>query len=453
MYTEGYQDCLAYIDAYWDQIIRKPARRKIDHHVVSIPYTYFVPNNKKFSYIYYWDSYFMFRGLIGTKREWLIRDMVKNFTYLFKKYQIIPNFNAPASMGRSQPPFFTSMILDAMSIPPHIRGHRAKLDKLLPRINKLIMENWTRHAIATAKKEYFHVWIDPYTFYNHRVEGYTLARYGDRDVGYAHSSELESGWDFTSRFYNRCNEFFPIDLNVLLHKYEDDFSFVSSLLHDEEDALFWKRKAVERQQEVQKLMWNEEKGFFFDYNYLYQRQSNFLSLAGFVPLWGGIATEEQAKKVREKLPLFETDHGLTITAKESLAPPLDLSSIPEQYRVGIEEILKPKQWDYPHIWPPVEYLAVVGLLRYGFVDDAKRIMQKSLAMQAQVFRKHHAFFEKIDGVTGKRAGDFHYENQPGFGWTSAVFFRYVKILDFLEEGNEPFLPSQASPPFTLAFPT
>ena len=453
MYSEIYQDCLAYIDAYWDQIIRKPTRRTINHHIVTIPYSYFVPNTKKFSYIYYWDSYFMFRGLIGTKREWLIRDMVKNFTYLFEKYQIIPNFNAPASMGRSQPPFFSSMILDAMSIPPHIRGHRAKLDKLLPHINKIIMENWTRHAIATAKKEYLYVWLDPDNLYNHRVEGESLARYGDRDVGYAHSSELESGWDFTSRFYNRCNEFFPVDLNVLLHKYEDDFSFVSALLRDEEDALFWRKKAIERQLEIEKLMWNEKAGFFFDYNYLHKRQSKFYSLAGFVPLWGAVATHKQADKAREKLPLFETEYGLTITAKDSLAPHLDLSNIPIQYRVSIEEILKPKQWDYPHIWPPVEYLTIVGLLRYGFVEDAKRIMQKSLKTQAKAFRKYGMFFEKINGETGDRAGDFHYENQGGFGWTNAVFFRYTKILDFLESGNEPFLGQQSTPPFALAFPT
>lgn len=451
MYTELYQDCLSYIDVYWNQITHRPARRSMNHHVVNIPYTYFVPNTKKFNYIYYWDSYIMFRGLIGTKREWLIRDMVKNFTYLFEKYQLIPNFNAPASMGRSQPPFFTSMILDAMSIPPHIRGHRAKLDKLLPHVNKIIMQQWTKHAIKTAKAEYLHVWLDPYKLYNHRVEGQLLARYGDRDVGYAHSSELESGWDFTSRFYNRCNEFFPVDLNIMLHKYEDDFAFVANLSRDEEDALFWKKKATERRHEIQKLMWNENKGFFFDYNYVRKQQSAFYSLAGFIALWGGIATEDQAKKVREKLPLFETEHGLTITAKKSLAPRLDLSGIPQPYRVRVEEILKPKQWDYPHIWPPVEYLAVVGLLRYGFIEDAKRIMQKSLAMQARVFRKHGTFFEKIDGISGDRAGDFHYENQSGFGWTNAVFFRYTKILDFLEAGNEPFLPSQTTPPFALAF--
>ena len=70
-----------------------------------------------------------------------------------------------------------------------------------------------------AAREYDRVWNNS-AEYNHLVEKYNLNRYGDRDIGYAHSSELESGWDFTSRFYGRCNEFLPVDLNSYLYKYE-----------------------------------------------------------------------------------------------------------------------------------------------------------------------------------------------------------------------------------------
>ena len=54
----------------------------------------------------------MFRGLMGTKREWVMKEMVENFEYLFQKFGIIPNFSSHASVGRSQPPFLTTMILD-----------------------------------------------------------------------------------------------------------------------------------------------------------------------------------------------------------------------------------------------------------------------------------------------------------------------------------------------------
>jgi neutral trehalase len=86
--------------------------KDINPRSIKLPHYYFVPNDNKFTYIYYWDSYFMFKGLLGTKREWLMQEMIENFIYLFKTFDIIPNFSAPASIGRTQSPFFSSMIMD-----------------------------------------------------------------------------------------------------------------------------------------------------------------------------------------------------------------------------------------------------------------------------------------------------------------------------------------------------
>lgn len=440
MISETYSDCLNYIEKYWDKIIHKPDKEKlIDHHVITIPHPHIVPNDKKFRFIFYWDTFFMFRGLMGTKREWILKNMVDNFAYLFEKYGIIPNFNAPASMGRSQPPFFSSMILDAYS------------GKYFALRRKNEPKNWLKEVTACAKREYEHVWIDKNNLYHHRVEGYILNRYGDRDIGYAHSSELESGWDFTSRFYNQCNDFLPIDLNVFLFKYERDFAKIASNLNDREEEGIWKKKAQERKEEINRLMWNEEEGFFYDYGYNFKRQSDFLSLASFTPLWAGLANKGQAEQMVTKLPLFETPYGLTITAKESLAKPLNLSHIQKRYHPAILEIITPKQWDYPNSWPPLEYLTVIGLLKYGFLDDAKRLMEKYLATHAKIFRKYGTFFEKINAVTGDRAESFHYANQPGFGWTNAIFYRYVQILTAIEEEKEIYQqPKATEPPYKLS---
>src|SRR5205823_607272 len=112
------------------------------------------------------------------------------------------------------------------------------------------------------------------------------------------------------------------------------------------------------------------------------------SLAGFTPLWAGLATRAQAKVMVKKLPLFETQYGLTITSKGSLPPKLDLSKVPGRYRLTLEGILKPKQWDYPNIWSPLEYLTVMGLINYGFKKEARRIMEKSVRAHAALFRKY-----------------------------------------------------------------
>ncbi len=465
-FSEEYKDCLVYIDKFWDKVtvkpkssdylfnfIKKKARERMHKNVLNVPNAFIVPNNKKFIHVFYWDTFFMFRGLIKTRHEWLMKSMVDNFIYLYDKYGIIPNFNSPASTGRSQPPFFTSMILDTYNGPYFRYIQKNKVGRFFSPQMK-IHNKWLKKALKVAEKEYQNVWMDSAeNIFNHYVSDFELNRYGDRDIGYAHSSELESGWDFTSRFYNRCDEFLPIDLNVFLYKYERDFAKISQHLKDAKGQKHWQEVANERRQRINKYMWDEKAGFFFDYSYKYKRRSEFLSLAGFTPMWAGMATAKQAQKMVNMLPTFETKHGLTITAQESLAPRINLSKVPIIYRLSLEDVLKPKQWDYPNSWPPLEYLTVIGLLKYGFIHDASRIMKKYLKTHANIFKEYGTFFEKINGVTGGKADDFHYANQSGFGWTNAVFFRFTMILEALESGKSIYnVPKEEEPPYKIVIP-
>lgn len=426
-----YKDCLEYIEKYWNKVIVKnPKKNPLNSHFIQVPKPYLTPNEKKFKYIFYWDTFFMFRGLLGNKRVGIMEDMIENFIYLFKKYGIVPNFNSHAATGRSQPPFLSTMIFDV---------YETTQDK-----------KWLEKKMHYAKLEYMNVWYDKNKAYNHTVPGYTLSKYGDRDVGYSHTAELESGWDFTSRFYNRCGDFLPIDLNSYLYKYERDFLRIAEIFDYKKEKKFWEKQSQARKAEMYKYCWNKKENFFFDYDFINRKQSRFYSLAGFVPLWAGIADYSDAKKMLNKLSKFESDYGLTATSSDSLAPNILSSDIPDIYKGAIDSLLKPKQWDYPNIWPPIEYLTVVGLLRYGFIDDAARIMRKSLAAQAKIFRKYHTFFEKIDGVAGDKARSHHYETQEGFGWTNAVFYRYVKLLEIIEDkGHEALYkrPKPEGPPY------
>jgi len=452
-YTALYKNCLTYINSYWDKIIFSPAKKKINRHIIDIPRAYVIPNDRKFRFIFYWDTFFISRGLFGTKREWLIKDMVENFLFLYEKYHFIPNFNAPASMGRSQPPFLTSMILDVYEVLSHDKSLGNKVRSAFSNVfgKKDPAKIWLEKATKIAIREYANVWIDTQKIRHHRVSEYELSRYGDSDLGYAHSSELESGWDFTSRFYNRCDEFLPIDLNIYLYKYEKHFAKIAGILSDFGIAKDWEKKAKLRKKRINKYMWNEKSGFYYDFGYKHKRQSEFLSLAGFTPLWAGLATFKQAEQMLKVLPAFETKYGLTITDKSSLAPQIDSTNVPERYKIAIDAILKPKQWDYPNIWPPLEYLTVIGLLRYGFTEDAKRIMKKSIKAHARLFRKYGTFFEKINGATGDKAKNYHYPTQTGFGWTNAIFFRYIKILEDLDKGRNIYNTAKTDkPPFEFA---
>lgn len=447
--TQGLEECLKYIDSYWKKIIyhRKESRR--NPHIIPLPNSFIATNTRKTSQwhgvMFYWDSFFILRGLIGTKREWIIPKMIDNFVYLFKNFGIIPNASMYGFLDHSQPPFFSSMIFDGYYAIKHIKGLRGI-------IHKPYAKAWLKKRMRIAKEEYWNVWEDT-KIYTHKVVSYGLNRYGDRDVGYGLTSERESGWDFTTRFYNRCDDFLPVDLNAYLHKYEKDFAKTAHILGDEIEEGFWEHRALERHNTMKKYMWNETKGFFFDYDHKHDLQSEFYSLAGFVPMWGELATYEEAKRMRKKLALFETEYGLTITAKISLPPLLKFDHVPPAYRHSIISLLTPKQWDYPHIWSPLEYLTVIGLIRYGFIDDAVRIMKKSVKANIRIFKKYGSLLEKMDANTGEMPKTFWYPTQLGFGWTNAIVYRYVHLLDLIKKNHnhifEPGSHEKFTPPYDL----
>jgi alpha,alpha-trehalase len=442
---EGLENTLHFIDSYWDKIIHPAKDSHGDPHAIALPKPYIVPHEARTTNwngaIFYWDTFFISRGLIQTKRSWIIKDMIENFTYLFKRFGVIPNASRWAFLNRSQPPFLSSMIFDYY--------YTLKNSKML--LKKITAEQWLKKNITVAKEEYWGVWED-INYYHHKVPDYSLSRYGDRDVGYGLTSELESGWDLTTRYYDRCNDFLPVDLNAYLHKYEKDFAKAANLLKNKSDEAFWEERATKRHQNIKKHMWNEKEGFFFDYDYRNKLQSEFYSLAGFVPMWTKLATYTEAKRMVEKLSLFETEYGLTITAKKSLPPKMKFDHLPTAFRHSIERMMLPKQWDYPHIWAPIEYLTIIGLLRYGFIEDAVRIMKKSIKANINIFKKNGALFEKIDAVTGENPATFWYPSQLGFGWTNAIFYRYVKILEFIQKKQGDIYSGQTEthePPYSL----
>jgi alpha,alpha-trehalase len=108
------------------------------------------------------------------------------------------------------------------------------------------------------------------------------------------------------------------------------------------------------------------------------------------------------------------------------------------------------QWDLPYGWAPTELLAVEGLRRYGFHDDANRVSYKFLSTIGENFRRDGTIREKYNVVT--RSSESHIEagynqNVVGFGWTNAAF---VILLRALPEDFRGRLAREQSAPFPPA---
>ncbi len=393
MASHKYTALLDYIESYWDKITFEFKKDQGVH--LGLPNPFVSPNHVIFrNDQFYWDSYFTILGLVVSDRVKLAKGMVDNFVYLFNRFHIVPARNRFYSVGISQPPFLTSMAFEVFEKTQDLK--------------------WLTKVLAVAEQELQDYWMfDLPDKAEKRLVYKGLSRYSDHFISHL-TAEHESGWDTTSRFDERCLHHLPVDLNCLLYKYEVDLARGYTLSGNNKKAAIFEKRAAKRKRAINELMWDEKKGFFFDYDFYNKKQRNFWSLAGFYPMWCGLATPEQAKRMAKNLKKFEFNGGLAMTQKTGLS---------KEY----------KQWDYPNGWPNQHYIVTRGLLNYGLVDDAKRVAGKWMDLCMKMFKKTGLLWEKYDVVKEGAGHSGHYAHQEGFGWTNAVFARLFHELTLDEE--------------------
>ncbi len=60
--------------------------------------------------IYYWDSFWIVRGLLLCDMRKTVRGMLLNFVHLIREHGMIPNGGRTYYLNRSQPPLFIQMV-------------------------------------------------------------------------------------------------------------------------------------------------------------------------------------------------------------------------------------------------------------------------------------------------------------------------------------------------------
>ncbi len=385
------EPAMQYIHRYWHTLKRKTT--PTNSTLIGLPHAFVVPSVGDDSFVfeeqYYWDSYFIALGLNDEK---LVTGMLDNLIFMFEEFGLIPNANRYYFMSRSQPPILTTFIF-------HVYEKYNKSEK------------WLRKYIEVAKQEYHHVWMSKKHPYDHLVRD-GLSRY--YDINYLHDlAEAESGWDMTPRFKRQCLDYLPIDLNCLLYKYEKDFERAARIIGTPSEADVWQFAAEERRKAVNNLMWHKRKAFYFDYNFQDKTQGSVWSLAGYYALWSGLATEHEAKKLVKNLWRFERKGGLTTTAGTFMYTDLFGS--------------RRTQWAYPNGWAPLHFIAIEGLEKYGYTEEAHRLTHKWLKTCNDWFINKGEFLEKYNVVNPKdEPARGLYPSQTGFAWTNAVFVYLVE---------------------------
>jgi len=239
------------------------------------------------------------------------------------------------------------------------------------------------------------------------ADGYRLTRdfyLGDRAM-------RESGFDPSFRFGpfdGSTHHFAPVCLNSLLYRYERDLQHIALMLGRGTEAARWAKRAQMRNNAIHRYLWRPQQGVFADYDFVKHKSSDYAYISSLYPLWAGVASREEARKVVAKLNLFERPGGLSMSNYESGA-----------------------QWDEPFGWAPTNWIGVAGLDAEGFRDDAKRLAAKWNATVDQGFANDGTIREKYNVVSGNanvqvRTG--YKSNEIGFGWTNAVYLKMKELM-------------------------
>ena len=420
--TDTTQSMEEHIRALWPALTRSPDPIGARSSLIPLPKPYVVPGGR-FREVYYWDSYFTMLGLVESRRTDLVKHMLDNFAYLVTTVGHIPNGNRTYYLSRSQPPFFAAMV--------GLYASATDTTQALPYLDAIEAEHafWMNGADRVAPGNAFRRVV-------RLRDGSVLNRYWDdrpepRPESYREDYELgqtvpaeqrealfrniraaaESGWDFSSRWMRdpkdlrslETTEIIPIDLNSLLYHAERTIAALRAFRGRAGDAQVASQFAAAAERRKLALVvaaYDPAAGYFFDVRWRTgERVTDRPTMAAAAVLYFGLASPEQGRAVAGRLGSDFLKAGGFVTT----------------------QVTSGQQWDSPNGWPPLQWLAVQGVSRYGRPDVADDARNRWLALNRRTYRATGKMTEKYDVTDlSRRAGGGEYPTQDGFGWTNGV---------------------------------
>ncbi|CUG02156.1 trehalase, putative, partial [Bodo saltans] len=203
----------------------------------------FVAPGGRFREFYYWDTYWIIKGLLVSNLTVTARHTLDNLLWAVKEYGFVPNGARIYYQDRSQPPLLTLMVRDYVTA-------TGDLSILTDAIDLLHQEHqfWmlTPHRVRTSDttitanptitsddvlNRYYAVTADPRPE-SYREDTATLQSSNGRsplDMYSSLATGAETGWDYSTRWFANNSEditavnaqnVVPIDLNAILLQVE-----------------------------------------------------------------------------------------------------------------------------------------------------------------------------------------------------------------------------------------
>lgn len=428
------------IVAIWPTLGRKISSDTLQnihrHSLFPLTKGFVVPGGR-FRETYYWDTYWIIKGLLISDMKDTARDMLDNFVTLIKQHGFIPNGARVYYSQRSQPPLFAQMVMEYYAATGDV--------------------SWLRENIAYVEQEVNFFLQNRVITIEVNGEEYQVARYYPESLGprpesykedFLTASKLtteeakqnlytnlkggaESGWDFSSRWFYDADggtnanlstidtgRTIPVDLNAFLYQATGSVALLYNALNNPGKMTEWLLKNMKFQSALQKVFFNEEDSIWYDYDTTLKQHRKEFYVSNLSPLW-----------VKAQGINFNPDKLIQKLRDDGV---LDFEG-------GTPSSLKRsgEQWDLPNAWPPLQAIIVQALANTG-TEEGKEIAEQ-LAKQWVTanmigYERTGYMFEKYDAESlGNYGGGGEYEVQAGFGWSNGVALEFIR--DYYSEND------------------
>ncbi|EFB27348.1 hypothetical protein PANDA_021313, partial [Ailuropoda melanoleuca] len=297
----------------WKKLGKKVKPEVLSHpeqfSLIYSAHPFIVPGGR-FLEFYYWDSYCVMEGLLLSEMPGTVKGMLQNFLDLVRIYGHVPNGARVYYLQRSQPPLLTLMMDSYLTHTDDTAFLRDNIGTLA-----LELDFWTENrtiSVSLGGKSYvLNHYAVPYG--GPRPESYskdakladTLPE-GDREALWAElKAGAESGWDFSSRWLVggpdptllssiRTSKSVPVDLNAFLCQAEELMSNFYSRLGNDIQATKYRDLRQQRMAAMRAILWDEEKGAWFDYDLEKGKKKLEFYPSNLTPLWSGCFSDLDA---------------------------------------------------------------------------------------------------------------------------------------------------------------
>lgn len=241
------------------------------------------------------------------------------------------------------------------------------------------------------------------TFHRHKATG----------LLYWENDEMIGVDNDPSTFYRPEESSGSVFLNALMYRELKAMAYISECLGMTSAAADYEGMARELAEAINRHCWDPRDGFYYsvdlnllpvqkpdhsgftlhqgaprDYDCLLQR---FSVWSGFLPMWAGIATEEQAREIVERNyrndRLFHAPAGVYTLS-------------PTEKMYNIKASGNPSSWLGP-IWTCANYFVWRSLVDYGYEDEARELAEKTVVLLGRDYERFGALHEYYDPVSGE----------------------------------------------------